>query len=382
MMSRTQKLITHHPLLVMKISRRTFLTRSLALTASLTLVNKTIPGLALSKVSAAEEVDKSKLSQELNIYNWFDYIGETTLADFEKEFGVKINYDTYDNNEALLAKLQTGAVGYDIIIPSDYMVRIMIKEGMLAPLDFKNIPNFKNINKKFQNLPFDPENKYSVPYQWGTTGFAYNTKYIPEQLDSWATLFDEKYKGKITMLNEARDVIGSVLKYLGYSLNSMNEAELTQAKELLIKQKPLIKAYTADQAKPMLISEEAWISHIYSGDAFAAASENEAVQYIIPKEGSAIWVDNMCIPKSAPHTYTAEVFINYILRPEVSAGISNYTFFASPSAAALEHIQPEIKENPSIYPPQAVMEKLEFIKDLGSEATRLWDKIWTEVKAA
>lgn len=365
----------------MKVSRRDFLKESLAVTASWVLVSKGVNEF-VPEVSAAEKVDKSKLSKELNVYNWFDYIGETTLADFEKQFGVKVNYDTYDSNDALLAKLQAGATGYDVIVPSDYMVRIMIKEGMLAPLDMENIPNFKNIDPRFHKPPYDPENKYSVPYQWGTTGFAYNKKYIKEKLDSWSALFDERYKGKITMLNEARDVIGSVLKYLGYSVNSRKEEELAKAKELLIKQKPLIKAYTSDQAKPMLISEESWISHIYSGDAFAAASENEAIQYVIPKEGSTIWTDNMCIPQSAPHKYTAEVFINYILRPEVGAGISNHTFFASPNAAALKYIKKEIKENPSVYPPPSILAKLEFIEDLGSEATQLWDKIWTEIKAA
>jgi spermidine/putrescine transport system substrate-binding protein len=364
------------------VSRRTFLKKCLTLASSLALVNQSTALLTSSPVSATEKIDKSKLSKELNVYNWFDYIGETTIKDFEKEFGVKVNYDTYDSNDVLLAKLQTGAVGYDIIVPSDYMVRIMIKEEMLVPLDVNNIPNFKNIDPRFHKSPYDPENKYSIPYQWGTTGFAYNKKRIKEKLDSWNALFNEKYKGNITMLNEARDVIGAMLKYLGYSLNSAKEEELAKAKELLIKQKPLIKAYTSDQAKPMLISEEAWISHIYSGDAFAAASENETIQYIIPKEGSTIWTDNMCIPKSAPHKYTAEVFINYILRPEIGAGISNHTFFATPNKASMKHIDKEARENPSIYPSEAVLAKLEFIEDLGSEATQLWDKIWTEVKAA
>jgi spermidine/putrescine-binding protein len=327
---------------------------------------------------------EQELVEELHIYNWSEYIDPEIYEDFEQEFGVKVIEDTFASNEDLLAKLQAGATGYDIIVPSDYMVAIMVELDLLAEINYDNIPNFENIDETFLNPPYDPDNKYSVPYQWGTTGIGYNADLFEDPPDSWAYLFDPEmaapYAGRMSMLNDSRESIGAALKYLGYSINSTDEQELEEAKQLLIQQKEWVSAYDSDGFEDLLASGEVDIGHGWSGDYFAAAEEAEQVWYIIPQEGGVIWTDNLCIPKSAPSQYTAEVFINYLLQPEVGAQITNYTWFGSPNKASEEFIDAEILEEPAIYPPPEVMDKLEFIRDVG-EATAIYDRIWTEIKA-
>ena len=328
---------------------------------------------------------KSELAKELHVYNWSEYIDPQIYADFEEEFGVHVVEDTFASNEELLAKLQAGAAGYDVIVPSDYMVEIMIEEGLLAKLNRDNISNIKNIDPKFANPPYDPGMVYCVPYQWGTTGIGYNADEFDEAPDSWAYLFDpavaSEYAGQFTMLNDSRESIGAALKYLGYSLNSTDEAQLTEARDLLIQQKKWVYAYDSEQYEDLISADETLMAHGWSGDFFMAAVEDERIWYAIPQEGGVIWADNLCIPNTASSQYTAEVFINYLLRPEVGAAISNFTWYASPNAAATEFIDAEILEEPAIYPPPEVMEKLEWIEDVG-EATPLYERMWTEVKAA
>ncbi len=328
---------------------------------------------------------KPGLAKELHVYNWSEYIDPQIYADFEKEFGVHVVEDTFASNEELLAKLQAGATGYDVIVPSDYMVEIMIEEGLLVELNHEDIPNIKNVDPKFANPPYDPGMVHCVPYQWGTTGIGYNSEVLEEPPDSWAYLFDpavaSEYAGQLTMLNDSRESMGAALKYLGYSLNTTNEAQLTEARDLLIQQKKWVYAYDSEQYEDLLSANETVLAHGWSGDFFMAAVEDERIWYAIPKEGGTIWADNLCIPKTASSQYTAEVFINYLLRPEVGAAISNFTWYASPNAAAEEFIDAEILEEPAIYPPPEVMDKLEWIKDVG-EATPLYERMWTEVKAA
>ncbi|MFL7810420.1 MAG: spermidine/putrescine ABC transporter substrate-binding protein, partial [Anaerolineae bacterium] len=283
----------------------------------------------------------------------------------------------------LLAKLQAGATGYDIIVPSDYMVTIMRELNLLSELDYDNIPNSKNIDETFIDPPYDPGNKYCVAYQWGTTGIGYDSDVFDEEPASWAYLFDpalaSQYSGKISMLNDPREAIGAALKYLGYSLNSTDEGELEAAKQLLIQQKQWVSTYDSDGFEDLLAAGETVLAHAWSGDIFAAAEEAENIWYVIPEEGGVIWTDNLCIPASALNKYTAEVFIDYLLRPEVGAEITNYTWFGSPNKASEEFIDQEILDEPAIYPPDEVMQKLEFLRDVG-EATSLYDRIWTEIK--
>lgn len=341
--------------------------------------------IAVVLLSGCQQKQEAELASELHLFNWSEYIDPEVLTDFEAEFGVKVIEDTFSSNEELLAKLQAGATGYDVIVPSDYMVDIMIQEGLLAELNKENIPNLVNLDDTFKDPPYDPGLVHCVPYQWGTTGIGYNADVFDEPPDSWAYLFDpelaSQYAGQMTMLNDSRESIGAALKFLGYSLNSTNESELNAAKELLIQQKQWVLSYDSDQYEDLLSADETVIAHGWSGDFFAAAVEDERIWYAIPKEGATIWADNLCIPKSSKNQYTAEVFINYILRPDVAAKITNFTWYASPVAAANEFIDPEILEEPAIYPPEDVMRRLEWIEDVG-DATPLYERIWTEVKAA
>ncbi len=324
-----------------------------------------------------------ELAKELHVYNWSEYIDPEIYSDFEQEFGVKVIEDTFASNEDLLAKLQAGATGYDLIVPSDYMVAIMRELDLLSPLNYDNIPNFSNISDKFKDPPYDPGNTYSVPYQWGTTGIGYDTNVFDEAPDSWAYLFDPQmagpYAGKISMLNDTREAIGAALKYLGYSLNTTDENQLEEAKQLLIQQKQMVATYDSEGFEDLLAAGETVLAHGWSGDFFMAAEEADQIWYVIPKEGGVIWTDNLAIPKTASSQYTAEVFINYLLRPEVGAKITNYTWYGSPNKASEEFIDSEILDEPAIYPPPEVMDKLEFIRDVG-EATTIYDRIWTEIK--
>lgn len=364
------------------LTRRDFIKKTTALGLSMAAALSIADSFfAATRKAYAAEVDRSKLSKQLNMYNWSDYVDESTIPNFEKEFGVKVNYDTYEDNEAMLAKLQSGATGYDIVVPTGYMIEIMLKQGLLAPINHDQIPNIKGVSPALQNPPYDPGRKHTVPWQWGTTGFGYNSKKVAGPVNSWKLLFDERYKGKITMLDDMRSAISVALKVQGYSINSTSEKELMDAKKLLMEQKPLLKAYISAPVKSLLISGEVWLSELWVGDVLMAKDENDELEYCIPDEGCEIWDDNLAIPKSAPHKYTAEVFMNYALRPEVSAAVSNFVHYATPVEAAKKFINKEDLNNPGIYPSDAVMKRLEYLVDVG-EVTRVYDQIWTELKAA
>lgn len=341
--------------------------------------------LSLALISCQGQAEEAEMPAELHIYNWSEYIDPEVFAAFEAEYGIKVIEDTFASNEELLAKLQAGAAGYDIIVPSDYMVEIMIAEDILAELNHANITNIANLSALFSDPPYDPGLKHCIPYQWGTTGIGYNTEFFEEAPDSWGYLFDPalsgEYAGKFTMLNDSREGIGAALKYLGYSLNSTDEAQLEEAKQLLIQTKPSLMAFDSEQYDDLLIADEIVYAHGWSGNFFTAAVEDERIWYVIPKEGGVVWADNLCIPASSKYQAAAELFIDFILRPEVAAQISNFTWYASPVEAANEFIDAEILEEPAIYPPAEVMDSLEWIQDVG-DATPLYERIWTEVKAA
>ncbi len=337
----------------------------------------------------------SGLAPEISVYNWADYIDEELLTKYQEEYGVKIIYDTFASNEDLLAKLQAGASGYDVIFPSDYMVAQMAELGLLAEINKDNIPNIKNLDPKFLDAPYDPGNKYCVPYQWGTTGIAYSTKvFADEPPDSWAYLFEpdmaQKWAeaGGINLLNDQRELLGAALKYLGYSVNDKDEEHLSQAKDLILAIKPYVKTFNSEgYDDELLIPGEVVISQAWSGDAFVAVDEtyNEETEesdwgYLIPKEGAVIWQDNMCIPASSERKATAEHFINFLLEPENGAAITNFTWYGSPNKAAEEFISEEILEDPAIYPPPEVMEQLEWMEPLG-ETVFVYDRLWTEIKS-
>jgi len=316
----------------------------------------------------------------LNVYNWANYIDEASIPEFEKQFGVRVNYDVYDGNETLLAKMMAGASGFDLIFPTQYMIEIMIKLDLLAALDKSKIPNAANIDPRFLKQPFDPENAYSLPYTWGGTCLGYRTDQITEPVDSWGLLFDPKYAGRIVMLDDMREILGMALKYLGYSYNSTNPAELEAAKALLLQQKPLIKAYSSAEPEQKLFAGDAWLLHNFTGDTLRVLREApDTIRIVIPKEGASMFIDSFAIPKNAPNKELAHEFINFLLDPQRDARIHNFISYPTSNAAAAPYLDKVIQEFVNSIPPETAA-KMEYLKDLG-DATPLWDKIWTEIKA-
>lgn len=325
-------------------------------------------------------------STEVNLYAWSEYIPQALLDGFTKETGIKVNYDTYSSNEELMAKLQAGASGYDVIIPSDYTVAIMINQKLLDELDLSKIPNFKNVDETFKNLKYDPGNKYSVPYQWGTTGLAINRTLVTKQITKWADLWSPDYKGKLVMLDDEREVIGMVLNVLGYDRNTKNEAELEAAKTKLLELMPNIRVFDSDSPKTALLAGDVWMGLVWNGEAALAHSENSSIDYICPEEGCGFWVDNLSIPKGAPHKDAALALINYILNPEASILITKEFPYSNPNKAALELMKTQDPETYNSYmgfaatnPSQADISNARTIEDVG-DATTIYDRIWTEVK--
>ena len=321
-------------------------------------------------------------SNQLNFYNWSDYVAKNTIPRFEEEFDVEVTQDFFASNEELLAKLQAGGTGYDVIVPSDYMVSIMRKSGVVQKLDKSKIPNFDNLDPGFVGLSYDPNNDYSMAYQWGTTGILYNPEAVDEEVTGWDAMWNEKYEGKIGMLNDVRETFGASLKRLGYSLNSTNQGELDQAQAELETQKPLLRGYFASpEAGDLVVGGDLALAHVFSGDGFLAIAENDKLVYIIPEDGATRWVDNMAIPEGAQNPEVAHKFINYILDADVGAELSNYTYYGTPNEAAFPKIDKAAKNDPAIYPPPEVSERLEVIKDLG-EMTKEYERRFTEVKSA
>lgn len=319
----------------------------------------------------------------LNVYNWSTYIAQDVITQFEQKFNVKVKYDTYENNEDLYAKLKPGNPGYDVVFPSDYMVKIMASENLLEELNLDNIPNKKHLDSKFINPPYDSGNKYSLPYQWGTLGIGYNIKATKGEIDTWAVMFEPKFKGRIALLDDMRDTLGMILVYLGYDPNTTNPDEINKARDFLIKNKEAIAAFAPENGQNLLDQGEVDLTFEYSGDIFQVMRENPNIRYAIPQEGTIVWTDNMVIPKGAPNKEIAEKFINFILEPEVGSKISNFIHYGTPNKTAREKglIDEKDLKNPSIYPPPKVFSKLKYIKDVG-KATTLYDIAWTEVKVA
>lgn len=316
----------------------------------------------------------------LNVYNWGDYIDETVLADFEDETGIKINYETYATNEDMYIKLKQSDSSYDVAFPSDYMIEKMIKEDMLLAFDTAGLSNYGSIDDNFKNLGFDPENAYSVPYMWGTVGIIYNTSLVEENLDSWNDLWNPAYEGEILMLDSIRDSIAVALKKTGYSMNAVDEEALEAAKTALIEQKPLVMAYVGDEVKDMMIGGEASLAVVWSGDAIVMMEENEDLAYIVPKEGTNLWFDNMVIPKSAQNPEAAQKFIDFMSRPDIALRNTEYIGYATTNRDAKEMLDPEVSGNPAAYPDESIIKNSEVFVDLG-DAIKKYDVVWTEVKA-
>jgi spermidine/putrescine transport system substrate-binding protein len=317
----------------------------------------------------------------VNLAIWSNYVSPETMAAFEKKTGIKVQMSNYSSNEELLAKLQAGASGYDVVVPSDYMVFAMSHLGLLQKLDYAKIPNSSEVSAQFLKKGFDPSNEFSVPYDWGTTGIAINTSSYKGQIKGWKDLFNNPdLAGKMTLLDDVRETVGAALKSLGYSLNSKNPAELAEAKELLFKVRPRVKAFTSEPMMPLVNGETA-VAHAYMSDALQARKQTGGkIEYIIPEEGATLWIDNLVIPKGATHVEEAHALINFLLEAHSSAATVMSVFVAPTGKDTLALLPTELQNDPALFPKGAVLEHLEMLQDLGDSLSQ-WDRIWTEVKA-
>ena len=322
-------------------------------------------------------------SGEVLVYNWGEYIDPEVLEMFEAETGIKVVYDEFETNESMYAKVSAGAVSYDLICPSDYMIKKMLDENLLQPINFDNIPNLANIGAQYmdQAKQFDPTNEYSVPYCWGTVGILYNKTMVSEPIDEWADLWDEQYADNILMQDSVRDAFMVGLKKLGYSCNSTEPAEIEAAKNELIAQYPLVQAYVVDQVRDKMISGEAAIGVIYSGEAIYTQRENPDLEYVIPKEGSNVWLDCWVMPADAPNKENAEKFLNFLCRDDIALMNFDFITYSTPNEAARELIEDEDIKNSTIAFPDLTQYDLEVFYYLGEETETLYNNAWKEVKS-
>jgi spermidine/putrescine transport system substrate-binding protein len=345
--------------------------------AALAACSKKVGGTSSSPTPSATN---TVLEDELNIYNWAAYLNPDNLKAFKSEYSVDATQDFYASNEEMIAKLKGGATGYDIIAPTGYAVEILAKSGLLLELDHSRIPNLSNADPQFLGAGFDPDNRFSVPKDWGTTGVGFLTDHVSEDITSWAQFYDlaAKYSGKYTVLDSSPEVVGSALKLLGYSYNSLDQGEVDQATDKLISIKGDIAAITSSQYRQMMQREETYVALGWNGDFFYVKKPHT---YVIPSEGSEFWLDNWCIPASAPHPNLAHEFLNWILTPEHQATETSYTYYASCVPDAKPLVDPAISGDPSIYPPDDVIAKLETAI---ADPTFLQQRndAWTKFKSA
>ncbi len=324
----------------------------------------------------------------LNVFNWGEYIDDEILdvnALFTEETGIRINYKTYESNESMYTLLQSGAAEYDVVIPSDYMIGKMIREGMLAKLNFDNIPNYRYIDEAYRNLAYDPLNEYSVPYTWGTVGIFYNKKYVDEAdlAQGWDILWNEKYSGKIYMFDNARDSFGIALKKLGYSMNTEDPSHWQQAYDALAAQKPLVQGYFMDQVFQKMTNEEGWLAPYYSGDGanmITGEDGNEDIGFFVPDEGTNFFVDAMCVLANTKHQTEAEQYLNFMCRTDVATANAEYICYSTPHTEALDNLDPEVSGDPMFYPPQEIIDNSEVFITLDEDTQKLSKSLWIKLK--
>lgn len=318
---------------------------------------------------------------EVNVYNWGLYIDEALIDAFEQEHGIKVNYNTYESNETLYSTLAAGMGEYDVIVPSDYLISRLIGEDKLAPLDFSKLPNASDIDPALENPIYDPQNQYSVPYMWGTVGIIYNTTMVEGEVTGWSALFDERYSGQILMFDNSRDAIGIALKYLGYSYNTTNEAEIRAAVDLLIEQKPLVQSYTMDGIFDILEGGSAAMGPYYAGDYFIMSETNPDLAFCLPEEGTNQFVDALCIPKGAANIDNAHTFINFLCSTD--AGLANVEEigYSTPLLSVRAALDPEVATDPISYPSEEViLTQCEVYRNLPQNILDLYDSEWLRLK--
>ena len=320
---------------------------------------------------------------EVRVYTWSEYIAEHLIEVFKMNTGINVIYDTYESTDEMRAKVTPGQSGYDVVMVTDYMIPEFVELGLLAEVDTALLPNTIHLDDKFKNPDYDPGNKHSMPYLWGTTGFGWNSAKVAD-MKSWADMFEpakvQRYSKTVTMLDDMRETIGAAMKYLGYSLNDLDEGHLNEAKQVLLAQKPYLAKYTgALEYIPGLSGGRFMISHAYSGDAFVAQADNPDIRYTIPEEGCTLWVDNMTVLKDAPHPIAAHAWTNYILDPTVMAIISNVRYYANPNKDSVPFLNTAVAEDPAIYPPEDVYKKLEIMKPVTPEEMEKYQRVWLDV---
>lgn len=362
------------------VSKRKSLQRGLRLAIPLLLVAVPESGGAFYYFAGAKDAG----SEKLIVYNWGDYVDPKTIELFEEETGISVTYEEYETNEIMYPKILSGAIAYDVVCPSDYMIQRMIENDLLAKLNLDNIPNIKNMDSIYmeQSRSFDPDNAYSVPYCVGTVGILYNKTMVHEPVDSWDILWDSKYADSILMQDSVRDAFAVALKRRGYSLNSSKVDQLIQAKDDLIAQKPLVQAYVVDQVRDKMIGNEAALGVIYSGEAGYTKRENPNLEYVIPKEGSNVWIDSWVIPKNAKNKENAEKFINFMCRPDIALMNFEYLTYATPNKAARSLIKDEETRNSKILFPNAEdLTNCETFQFLGDDVDSYYNELWNKVKS-
>ena len=344
-----------------------------------------VSSLLLLESAAAQETSwtcpEGFEGQSLTVYNWTTYIAEDTIPTFEELCGVTVQYDTFPTDDDMLARIRQGNPGYDIVVPSATVLSLMIAEGLVEELDKENIPNFDNLADTFIGLPFDPENAYSVPYQWGTIGIGYNTEVVEGEVTSWDDMFS--YDGSVSWLEDVRSMLGVALLKLGHDPNTSDPELINQAKDYLLENGSNVTYINQDDGQEVLVRGEADMVVEYSGDIFQIADECECdtYAYVIPEDGTNFWIDNLAIPVDAPNKELAEAFIDYVLAPQVGAEISNYTAYGSPNQAAIDggYIDEELLNDPGIYPSQETLDNLFFIEQ-DPERAELYNAAWDELR--
>lgn len=340
-----------------------------------------IIGVLFSMTVWLERSSGMSNAKVLNIYNWGDYIDPKLITKFEKQTGYKVNYETFDSNEAMLTKLRQGGTSYDIAVPSDYMIQKMKKEHLLLKLDHKKLPNLKYIDPQFMDLAFDKDNQYSVPYFWGTLGIIYNDKYYKaSDFKTWNSLWNKKFKNKIMFIDGAREFMGIGLASLGYSLNSKNDTQLAQAYNKLKALTPNAKAIVSDEIKTYMANEESNVAVTFSGEAADMMEKNHNLHYVIPDGGTNLWFDNLVIPKTAKNVKGAYEFINFMLEPKNAAQNAEYIGYSTPNKAALKYLPKDVVDDKEFYPTAAQIKKMEIYEDLGSKYLEKYNDLFLELK--
>jgi spermidine/putrescine-binding protein len=318
-------------------------------------------------------------SRQLKVFNWSDYIADSVLPEFETRTGIEVLYDNYSSDAELEARLATGGGAYDLVFPSDRAMHALLAKGLLQEIDQRWLLNFGNLDPQFLSPAFDPGNRFSVPYFWGTVGVGIRTDHVASPVEGFEVLFDDRYRGRITMLSDGENVIACVLAHLGLPLNSVEPAHLARVQELLVRQRPLLQAYTSDAYKERLIAGEAWVALGWSGDLKQAAAEEPRVQVVVPRRGTLLWYDCMAIPKAATNVAAAHAFIDFLLEPEIAARNAEAVQYATPNARARELLPASLRSDASVYPPAETLARCDTLQSRGPAIERI-EAVWRQVR--